>query len=197
MQATAEISEKELWLRVHQNDDVKAMEILFKMYYQGLCRFSQRLVQSESAAEDIVQNAMVQFWEKRNTIRIENSIKSYMYRSVHNASLNALKREQRLSYMDEQSDEAMLGVKMPVDDTLSELQKRISKAIATLPDKCRMVFLLSREKELKYSEIAEAMDISIKTVENHMNKALKTMHAQLGDLLICLLALILGGGTNG
>lgn len=197
MQATTEFSDKELWLRIHENDDVKAMEALFKLHYNSLCRFAHRLLQSETAAEDVVQNTMVQLWDRRTSIKIETSVKAYMFRAVHNASLNMLKREQRLSYLDESPNEHLLGTKLPDDQKLSEVQKRIAEAIASLPDKCRMVFLLSREKELKYHEIADAMEISVKTVENHMNKALKTMHARLGDLLVTLLLILSGGIFNG
>ena len=196
MSATTTASDQQLWLQVRESDNVKAMELLFKKNYPALCAFAHRIVSSEAAAQDIVQNTMVQLWEKRKQTEIQSSVKAYLFKSVHNAALNTLKRETRLQYLQEDGDnDAIFGLQQPVHDSFSSVHQRVRAAIDKLPEKCRMVFLLSREKNLKYQEIAEALDISIKTVENHMNKALKILHLHLGDLLFWFAIVNIGGST--
>lgn len=135
----------------------------------------------------------IQFWEKRAEIMIDSSLKSYMYRAVRNAALNRLKHEKvkagHAAYamsVGETSTSPLEGLEE------TELHLRIQLALKKLPEQCRVVFEMSRFEELKYSEIAERLDISVKTVENQMGKALRIMREQLHDYLP-LIALLLGG----
>jgi len=161
-------------------------EKLFKHYYERLCRYANDIVNDADEAEDVVQQSMIAIWEKRNTLQITVSLKSYLYRSVHNTALNKIRhRNVRRSYAGEQSNGFEQGEETTAD-TLSgkELGHQIQVAINHLPEQCRMVFKLSRFSEMKYSEIADHLGISPKTVENHMGKALKLLRKQLKDFLI-------------
>lgn len=174
--------------------DITAFEMFFKTYYQPLCNYAYSFIQDRDEAEEIVQSAFLSVWEKRDSLDIKISLKSYLYTMVRNTSLNVIKHEkikqkyvgQALAF-NERSHE---GVAQSV--LSSELEERIHKAMQILPEQCRIVFKLSRFEELKYSEIAEHLGISIKTVENHMGKALKIMREQLKDYLPLWIACMLG-----
>ncbi|MBK8806884.1 MAG: RNA polymerase sigma-70 factor [Bacteroidales bacterium] len=115
-------------------------------------------------------------WEKRSSIDRIDSLKSYLYRSVHNRCLNHLRNSKK--FIDD-SDAAFLEFDSGTDNLQAieaiELEVLISKTILSLPEKCRKVFELSRFEGMKYSEIAQSLDISIKTVEIHISKALKIL----------------------
>jgi len=169
-----------------------AFEMLFKTYYKPLCHYAYSFLNDKDEAEEVVQATFIGVWDKRNSIEIQTSIKSYLYRMVRNASLNVIKhvkiKKAHASY------EIAGGEPLHEDVSQSfislELEQRILQAMKILPEQCRTVFQLSRFEELKYSEIAEQLNISIKTVENHMGKALKIMRSQLKDYLPMLFILI-------
>ena len=173
-------------------NDQNAFEMIFRTWYSPLCNFANSFLKDKDESEEIVQNAFVAFWEKRSQIQIDTSLKSYLYRSIRNACLNAIKHEKvKRAHADhalsnyalaEESDSALTG----------ELENRIEKAMAALPEQCQLVFRMSRIEELKYAEIAEQLGISIKTVENHMGKALRIMREELKDYLILLLFFMTG-----
>jgi RNA polymerase sigma-70 factor (ECF subfamily) len=168
--------------------------MLFRTYYQPLCNYAYTFVQDRDEAEEIVQSTFLNVWEKRDNLSIHTGVKPYLYAMVRNASLNVLKHEkikQQHVTMElavaERSVESVTRTVMA-----SELETKIYKAMDKLPEQCRLVFKLSRFEELKYSEIAEQLDISIKTVENQMGKALKIMRDQLKDYLPLLIILMNG-----
>ena len=162
-----------------------AFEMLFRTHYQPLCNYACSFLNDKDEAEEVVQSAFINVWDKRQSIEIRVSAKSYLYRMVRNACLNVLKHEKVKTA---HAREAMTDGE-PVYDgaseslVSSELENRISEAMKMLPEQCRLVFQLSRFEELKYAEIAEQLSISIKTVENQMGKALKIMRVQLKDYL--------------
>ena len=166
--------------------------MLFKTYYGPLCQYAYSFLRDKDEAEEVVQNAFVNIWDKRDELAIQSSVKSYLYRMVRNASLNVIKH-QRVKKVHE-SHEKALGepIHEGTDQALiaSELEKRIANAMRSLPEQCRLVFQLSRFEELKYAEIADQLNISVKTVENHMGKALRLMREQLKDYLPLLLVFI-------
>lgn len=177
-----------------KSGDITAFEMLFRTYYQPLCNYAYTFVQDRDEAEEIVQSTFLNVWEKRDNLSIHTGVKPYLYAMVRNASLNVLKHEkikQQHVTMElavaERSVESVARTVMA-----SELETKIYKAMDKLPEQCRLVFKLSRFEELKYSEIAEQLNISIKTVENQMGKALKIMRDQLKDYLPLLIVLMNG-----
>lgn len=177
--------------------DVTAFEMLFRTYYQPLCHYAYSFLQDKEGAEEIVQSTFLMVWEKRDTLAIRTSVKPYLYAMVRNACLNVLKHEkikqkhagEELAVADRSCDSVSQIV------ASNELEYKIKAALEALPDQCRMVFKLSRFEELKYAEIAEQLNISVKTVENHMGKALKIMREQLKDYLP-LIIVVLNGFLN-
>jgi RNA polymerase sigma-70 factor, ECF subfamily len=157
-------------------------EALFNTYYKQLCRFSFRIVHDKDKAEDVVQTCFVNFWQKRETLTIQSSFKAYLFRSVYNRSINEYTRSKKI-INEEVSILSETSGSISEDPILvmqaQEMQQKIDQAIAAMPDGCRTIFMLSREDQLSYKEIAEMLEISIKTVENQMGKALKIMREHL------------------
>lgn len=162
-----------------------AFEMIFKTYYQPLCRYAYSFLQDKEEAEEVVQSSFITVWDKRNDLTIETSVKAYLYRMVRNSCLNVIKHEkvkqQHVAHELAVSEVSHESVSQKVH--ASELETKISEAMKTLPEQCRLVFQLSRFEDLKYQEIADQLQISVKTVENHMGKALKLMRIQLRDYL--------------
>ncbi len=174
--------------------DINAFEMLFRTYYQPLCNYAYTFVQDRDEAEEIVQATFLNVWEKRNDLAIHTSVKPYLYAMVRNACLNVIKHEKiKQKHVDFQMAVAERSVESVARTVMaSELESKIYEAMDRLPEQCRLVFKLSRFEELKYAEIAEQLDISIKTVENHMGKALRIMREQLKDYLPLLVVLMNG-----
>jgi RNA polymerase sigma-70 factor (ECF subfamily) len=174
--------------------DITAFEMFFKTYYQPLCNYAYSFLQDRAESEEIVQATFLSVWEKRQSLTIKTSPKSYLYAMVRNACLNVIKHEKiKQKYAGEELALASPGYESVSHTvTSNELETRIQVAIETLPEQCRLVFKLSRFEELKYQEIADQLNISIKTVENHMGKALKLMREQLKDYLPLIIVLLNG-----
>ncbi|HNR47611.1 MAG TPA: RNA polymerase sigma-70 factor [Bacteroidia bacterium] len=170
--------------------DEKSFELYFKSNYQRFCSYAYTFLKDQDDAEDIVQQIFIAMWEKRDTLNIETSATAYMMRAIRNASLNRLKHaEVKQSYVNEKGNEQLSGNQV-TSVVVNELQAQIAKAIDALPQQCRIIFSMSRFEELTYSEIATKLNLSVKTVENQMGKALRLMRERLKDYL--LLIIILG-----
>lgn len=174
--------------------DRNAFEMIFRTWYKPLCNYAHSFLQDKDESEEVVQNTLVIVWEKRLQISVETSLRSYLFRSVRNSCLNAIKHRkvvrehEKYAVRNSPVAEAQTGQKI----ISSELEKRIAEAMLVLPEQCQLVFRMSRLEELKYSEIAEQLGISVKTVENHMGKALRIMREELKDYLP-LIAIFIAG----
>jgi RNA polymerase sigma-70 factor (ECF subfamily) len=188
---TVDLSSQQL-LNTLRAGDITAFEMIFKTYYQPLCNYAYSFVQDRDEAEEIVQSTFLSVWEKRADLAIHTGVKPYLYAMVRNAALNVIKHEkikqQHASVEVAVAEKSVESVTHTV--MASELEDRIYKALNKLPEQCRLVFKLSRFEELKYAEIAEQLNISVKTVENQMGKALKIMREQLKDYLPLLIVLM-------
>jgi len=164
--------------------DEKAVELLFTKYYKYLCACVYKLIKDSTTAEDIVQEVFMELWKKRNGLNINISIKAYLRRASINKTLNHI-RAKKVNFEDESE---LLIVPSGVSSTQeeiegSELKVHITNAINKLPDKCRIIFAMSRYEEMTYKEIAASLDISVKTVENQISKALKLLKTDLKPYL--------------
>ena len=173
--------------------DQQAFGQLFKLYYQEACRYVARLIKDEDTIEEIVQSTFVNLWEKRDMINPDISFKSYLLRSTYNTALNYLKhRKVMATYVNTKQDTFGISKQNYVSHQPDfEIQNRISDALESLPPQCQKVFRMSREEGLKYHEIAEELNISKKTVEVHMGKALKMLRLQLKDYLTFFILLLI------
>ena len=176
-----------------RNSDEQVFETFFRTYYQRLCNYANTILNDMDEAEEMVQNAFMALWEKRASLEIHTSLKSYLYRSVYNSSLNRVKHlkvQQKHTEFYKQS--ATQSHESTTEKLLeSELEQMARNAVEQLPTQCRTVFKLSRYENLTYAEIAQQLDISVKTVENHMVKALRTLREKLKDFLPVLIGLLL------
>lgn len=169
--------------------DKNAFESLFKTYYSQLCAYANKFVTDIDDSEEIVQEMFYQVWQKREDLNILISLKSYLFRSVHNSCLNYLKHKNIQQKHVERSlyEQANQSYKFPDSIETSELQNKIRIAIEKLPTERKKIFLMIRYDSLKYSEVAAKLGISVKTVENQMGSALKFMREELKDYLPALI----------
>ncbi|MES2701076.1 MAG: RNA polymerase sigma-70 factor [Bacteroidota bacterium] len=158
-------------------------ESVFKAHFKNLHAYACSILRDEATAEEMVQQVFYRLWERREEIDVRESVTGYLYRAVHNDCLNYLKhagvkaayRTHALHTGSEEHGTDHLALK--------ELQQRIDTAMNELPEQCRAVFQMSRFEDLKYREIADKLDISVKTVETHMGKALRYLRTKLSDYL--------------
>ena len=163
-------------LKIIAQGNSNAFEHIFRKYYADLTRFSLKFIREETLAEEIVQEVFIKIWEKRKEIQVQSSFKSYLYTSVRNSSLNFLKSKFSQFSSAELEDKDHQSTQNSEDElTGKELDLIIAQAIQNLPEKCRVIFQLSRQGGLSYKEIATELKISPKTVENQMGIALKKL----------------------
>ena len=165
--------------------DERAFSTLFSEHYEATCRYVIRIIRDRDTTEEVVQSTFVNLWEKRELIREDISFKSYLFRAAYNTALNYIKHQKVVSnYVAKKQDKIEVAQKAYVSHQPDfELQQKISSAISALPPQCQKVFRLSREEGLKYHEIAVELEISKKTVEVHMGKALKMLRLSLKEYL--------------
>ena len=169
-------------------------ELIFKTYYGRLCHYACKFIDEDFVAEDIVQEIFSNLWEKQFDLGSESILKAYLFRSVHNRCLNYInyKRITEKHHQIIQNKLALIELEYYNTEhgtakSLFELEIKIDEAISGLPDQCKKVFELSRQKGLKNREIAIELDISVSVVEKHISKALRIMREALKDYLILLL----------
>lgn len=177
-------TDKELFEKVHRGE-VKAFEIIFKKYYQMLCNFSCKYLHDMDKAEEIVQDLFVTFWEKRYELNIHSSVKSYLFRSAFNNSINYLKHKTIESKYEKYVKEVdHYETFDPLEEIKStELNELIENTLNSMPERIRTIFQLNRFEGLKYHEIAEKLSLSVKTIEANMTKALKLLRKNLKEYL--------------
>jgi RNA polymerase sigma-70 factor, ECF subfamily len=169
--------------------DEPAFEKVFKTHFKSLHAYAFTLLKDEAEAEEMVQQVFFKMWERSENLSISGTVTAYLYRAVHNESLNYLKHQKvkanhqlHVAYSMKQQADHISGKMMS-----KELEHTFREALNELPEQCRTVFQLSRFEEMKYREIADKLGISVKTVENHMGKALKMLRTKLVDFLPSLL----------
>jgi RNA polymerase sigma-70 factor (ECF subfamily) len=165
-------------------DDQSALKILFDLYFKTLTHISFRLCRDTQVAEDVAQDVFISFWKKRNDITIEKAILPYLKRMTINKSLAHIRKEQRRNQLDDNlpSDD-LYHTDVEESVLTQELQEQVAIAIEDLPTQCSHIFKLSRMEGMSYAEIASTLDISKKTVENQMGKALKKLRISLSQYL--------------
>jgi RNA polymerase sigma-70 factor (ECF subfamily) len=168
--------------------------MLFRSHFAGLCFFAQKYVKDIDTAKEIVQDAFLSLWEKRDTIDMDRQVKSYLTMIIHNKCTNYLRDNRKFDTNILQIENLLDVPEYESTDSLvtGELKVSIESAINELPEKCREIFVMNRYENLKYQEIADKLQISVKTVETQMSKALQHMRLRLAAYLTVLVALVIG-----
>ena len=174
----------------------EGINLLFANYFAPLCMVAQRIIHRPDTAKDIVQDVFVKLWENRNHLLVTSSLMGYLKKSVINASIDHQRKayEKCKVHFEDATISGTLSNRISSDETSQsieskELARQIDQAVRSLPDRCRLIFVLSRYEGLSYKQIAEKLDISVKTVENQMTKALKTLRQLLSPLLTMIVIL--------
>jgi RNA polymerase sigma-70 factor, ECF subfamily len=184
-----DLKEETIWKNIQQKD-IETFERYYKEHYKSFFLMACKYLKDSAQAEEIVNDVFLKLWEDGDKIRIETSLKSYIYKAVINRSINTLNKNNRellhqvdLSAIPDESYELL-----QIEE--NELKIKLYAAIDQLPDQCRKVFELSRFEELKQQEIADKLGISIKTVKNHITIALKQLSKSVVNHLMNILILI-------
>lgn len=158
--------------------------MIFKEHYAFLCQAIIRVVNDQHVAEDLAQDVFHDLWKRRDSLEISTSIRAYLRRAGINKTLNYI-RDKKIKWDDEDKLPFVAASDPSVSDSLEgkDLEKLIERTIDSLPERCRLIFTLSRFEEMAYKEIADSLDLSVKTVENQMSKALKILRTVLDDHL--------------
>lgn len=168
--------------RIRQGD-VKQFESLFRSSYASLVRYAKVLIKDHDSAEEIVQDLFVRLWQDKEKLAIESSLNGYLFRSVHNRCLHFIEHrkvierhagQMMISQQEEQPGPAEIIY-------YEELQGKIASIIRKLPERCGQIFYMNRFEGMKYSEIADKLSVSVKTVEANMGKALKEFRKELTE----------------
>ncbi len=163
--------------------DIGQFESLFRSSYVSLVRYAMTLIKDHDASEEIVQELFFRLWKDREKIKIESSLNGYLFRSVHNRCLHSIEHNKVIErHASEMLYRQSEGPESPSDILhYKELQARIARILERLPERCGQIFCMSRFEGLKYTEIAEKLSVSIKTVEANMGRALKEFRKELTE----------------
>lgn len=177
------ISDVQLIDRLKSGDE-GALVAIYKKYWQQLYLSAYNILKDKQACEDIIQELFIKLWDNRSTIYISVSLKAYLYASIR----YEVYRQVRSSMLTSDVFETLFDrLQTPVDYEnieYKELIAQVNSAVNALPQKCREVYKLSREEYLSHKQIASRLNISTKTVENHLTKALKQLRTSLGSFLL-------------
>lgn len=191
---TAKVNEKQLVTQFVAGDE-QAFEKLFKEHYQMLLKVASFLLQDTEQAEEIVHDVFMNVWQKRQNINPEASFRNYLITAVRNRCFNHLKAKKKTQSINDEEiwvEELVADTYTDTQAQVKDVQKAIDNAVEKLPQQCRLIFQLSRYENMSYKEIAAALDLSPKTIENQIGRALKALRTDLKDFLpLFLISIIL------
>ncbi|MET6998642.1 RNA polymerase sigma factor [Chitinophaga defluvii] len=165
------------------------IEALFKAYFPMVCKTIYRLVQDAPVAEDLAQELFIKIWNKRNSLQ-DIYFKAYLHKSAINMALDYLDKTRRKGQHTPLDETMVLVQSAHSGQNIQQTKIHIQEAINRLPEKCREIFILSRYEEMSYREIADTLNISVKTVENQVITALKKLRVSLQEYLQAYLLVI-------
>jgi len=169
-----------LLLQLIKQDDEKAFKYLFDTYFVPLCRFMALYLKDRQEVEELALTIFMNLWENRAILILKISFKAYLFQAARNRCLNAL-RDKKKTVSIEESEEYAYDLSTETSVEMEELNRLIEEAVCSLSDRCRQVYRKSREESKTNQQIAEEMDISVKTVEAQITKALKHIKKFLGE----------------
>ena len=186
MQQTAPASQEEEWVEGIRRGDERAFEALFRAYCENLCTFALHQVRSPEVAEDLVHDLFCDLWDRRQRWNPQGPVKAYLYRATYNKALNWLKHRRVTKRWAAQAEREEQPPQEGPEDVRRrrELEQAMREAVEALPSRRRLVYRMARQQGMSYAEIAAALGISAKTVENQMGRALKLLRERLADFLL-------------
>lgn len=190
---TSQVNDKQLVVRFIDGDE-HAFEKLFKKHHQMLRKVALFLIQDNEQGEEIVHDVFLNVWQKRQNINPDASFKNYLITAVRNRCFNYLKAKKQTQSIDNDEtwvEELVADTYTDTQAQVKDVQKAIDGAVGKLPEQCRIIFQLSRYEAMSYKEIAEALNLAPKTIENQIGRALKFLRADLKDYLPSFLVFIL------
>jgi RNA polymerase sigma-70 factor (ECF subfamily) len=172
------------FLKIKDGDE-KAFDYLFQRYYAGMCIYCNKIINDIHLSEEIVQNVFYKFWRDRKAIDVSISVKSYLFTAVKNRCIDILRHrkvntEFIQKFIETTSESEDLTWNTYIETELFEI---LMKAIEKLPPECKKIFYDSRIKNIPNSEIARIYNLSIKTIENQITKALKILREEFKDYI--------------
>ena len=171
----------------------KAYALLVDTYHNILCAYAYQLTNDRDHSKDIVQNVFINIWRIRLKLKDDFAIKSYLYRSVYNEFLNQERNKIHAVPLDKKNIEALNSILEEEDEkSLEKLMNLVRREIENLPPKCKQAFLMSKQEGLTNIEIAEYLNVSIKSVEGHITKAFSILRKSVGDKMNGILFLLFG-----
>lgn len=183
-------SEKALLERFRSGDE-KALDTLFGQWHNYLFKIAYSMLADADGAKDAVQEVFIRIWQKRAEIEVKTTLKGYLQRAIVNQCLSVLQQRKAFSNPDEYrfllpDNTPSVAEKLHADS----LGRLVHAAIDRLPEQCRLIFRLSRFEDLSYREIAEQLELSPKTIENQIGKALRILREELAPWLPLLLPVL-------
>jgi RNA polymerase sigma-70 factor (ECF subfamily) len=203
-----ELNIQNLLYRISSNSDEQAFQQLFNIYAGGLTRFTFSILKNKELSEEAVSDVFFKIWLHRSRIAEIENFKAYLYTTSRNISLNYLDKEKRKKAvsLDEISVNLPIDEICPESDMISkELKEAIGRAIDHLPERCKLIYSLAKIEQLKYKEIAEILDISVKTIDHQLTIAIHKIGVEIQQYLneqnsaenyIILLQLFLPGNKD-
>ncbi|SKB32076.1 RNA polymerase sigma-70 factor [Daejeonella lutea] len=173
------IDDTELMDRLRAGDDL-ALKVIYKKYWSLLYNSAFNMLQDQQACEDIIQELFINLWNKREQIEIKASLKSYLFASVRYEVFRQVRHGSVREDIFENIQDRLQTPSEYGNIEHRELLSYVNSIVNNLSEKCKVVYKLSREEQLSHKEIATKLDISTKTVENHLNKALRQLRISLG-----------------
>lgn len=165
-----------------RNGDESAYTYLIDAYHHKLCVYANSLVKNVYSAEDIVQNVFIKVWEQRTRLKSDHAIKSFLYKLAYNEFIDLYRKNQSLFSLEKSYYDALNGIVQEEDsEAFQRILNAVNKEIQNLPPKCKEVFILSKKEGLTNIEIAEHLDVSIKTVEAQITKAFSILRSSLEE----------------
>jgi len=175
-------TDKELMQEI-KADNMFAFDVLYKKYCKRLYKFGNNILKSNVDTENLIQDVFLNLWENRNKVEKDSSIKSYIFTITYNSAISIIRKKARESEYVEylKSLQEVNAEPVNVELEYKELTNTLDEIVQALPMRQKEVYLLHKVKGLKYNEIAELLNISANTIENHMSRALKTIRRKLGN----------------
>ncbi|OSZ78677.1 hypothetical protein CAP35_10630 [Chitinophagaceae bacterium IBVUCB1] len=173
----------------------KAFKDLFDREYQNLCRYALSYLQDSHLAEDVVQETFVKFWEQKKDLIDSPDAKFYLVTAVRNNSITALRKQTKAGVQlaentPEPEPEPFITNRQAREDA-NEQARKVAQALEQLPPKCKEVFLMVKMQGMSYKQAAETLDLSVKTVENQMGKAIKTLRDYVQQSVVTIIIFVL------